>query len=127
MPLRCNAAPGQEGGLPRASMRALHGLKKARLQEELSSRGLDASGNKPALVARLREAVALDAMARDVAGTVAQRGATVAVAPTDINQELLRLREEVGLLLQAALNAAISSHVGLTQLKLGFMMVHGRS
>lgn len=94
LPLRCNAA---KGGLPGNSKSTVASLSKARLQKELSIRGLDASGNKPVLVARMLEAIALDDMALDVAGTVRLQGAGVAAAgpPAGINQELLRLREKV--------------------------------
>ncbi len=94
LPLRCNAA---KGSLPGNSKSKVASLSKARLQKELSIRGLDASGNKPALVARMLEAIALDDMALDVAGTMRLQGAGVAAAgpPAEINQELLRLREKV--------------------------------
>mmetsp|Transcript_14170 Transcript_14170/g.42758 ORF Transcript_14170/g.42758 Transcript_14170/m.42758 type:complete len:363 (+) Transcript_14170:93-1181(+) len=96
LPQRCKAAGKQGGHLP-TSRSGLSGLRKARLQEELTSRGLDASGNKPILVSRLHEALTLDDMDVEVSGMAAQRLSPLEreAAPVEVNHELLALREKV--------------------------------
>lgn len=69
-----------------------HPLPQKRLQSELESRGLEASGNKPALVTRLHKALA--AQQQPAQGTLAQ-WAAAQDRPAKANAELLQLRQRV--------------------------------